>query len=231
MVKSDLAKSTVGVDLVSVLMALDLHLALKVLTELEDIPLLGHDLVGEGAASDDWLVVLLHVEPHEVGALLLHSLRVLADRLHLLLQLLKSSLRRRGRVGELGCGLWSRLLLLLFGLAARELRTRGAGLDAATVAVLICVLEVLCLRELSRSLLSRLNCLQLRLSNGLGRSNGLRHDRFLILKASGNPLSSVALELVHLPLSRVDLSLHLLKSLLQVVGRVSWSLPGVKETL
>lgn len=96
MVQTDLAKSTVGIDLVSVLMALNLHLALKVLSEFEHIPLLGHDLVSKCTSSHYRLVVLLHVETHKVCAFLLHALRMLADRLDLLLQLLESRLWSRG---------------------------------------------------------------------------------------------------------------------------------------
>ena len=74
MIETDLSKSTIGIDLISVLCSLDLHLAFELLSELEHVSFLCHDLVCECSTSNHWFIVLLHVESDEIGAFLLDAL-------------------------------------------------------------------------------------------------------------------------------------------------------------
>lgn len=89
-VETDLAKSTIDIDLPAVLRALNLHLPLEVLAEFQSVLLLGHDLVSECATSERRLVILHHVDLHEVLPHLLRfpeGFRLLRNRLRFLLHL------------------------------------------------------------------------------------------------------------------------------------------------
>ena len=102
-VETDLAKSTIYIDLPAVLCALNLHLPLEVLAEFESILLLRHDLVGEGATPERRLVVLHHIDLHEVLPHLLRlpeGFRLLRNGFCFLLHLSQDCLRG-------GTGLWS----------------------------------------------------------------------------------------------------------------------------
>ena len=94
MIKSDLAQAAVYVNLIFILRALDLHLALDVLSEFEHVLFLGHQLVLEHAAPTCGLVVFHHVDFHEIltGLLpgLLDPMRLLLD-LEITLNSLESS--------------------------------------------------------------------------------------------------------------------------------------------
>ena len=95
-VETDLAKSTIYVDLPAVLCALNLHFPLEVLAEFESILLLRHDFVGEGATPERRLVVLHHVDLHEVLPHLLRlpeRFRLLRNGLCFLLHLTQDRLR------------------------------------------------------------------------------------------------------------------------------------------
>ena len=65
-VHTDLAKSTIYIYFSAVLCALNLHLPLEVLAEFKGILLLCHDFVSEGPTPQRRLVVLHHVDLHEV---------------------------------------------------------------------------------------------------------------------------------------------------------------------
>lgn len=66
MVEAYLAQPTVGIDLVSGFGLLYLEALLHLVIEAHEVPLLGHDLVGEGSSSEVRLVVLLLVDSDEI---------------------------------------------------------------------------------------------------------------------------------------------------------------------
>ena len=66
MIESDLAESTIDIDLISVLGPFNLHGSLEPLYRFKLVSLLGHDLVRKGGTPHSGLVTLQHVQLHEV---------------------------------------------------------------------------------------------------------------------------------------------------------------------